>query len=94
MESSRQEYWSGLSFPSLGDLLDPGIKPRYPALKTDSLPAEPPGKHFRKDPLKRSQGHVRDLPHPLQFLPASDLGVALTLLPDANNKLNAKESVC
>ena len=28
MEFSRQEYWSGLPFPSLGDLLDPGIKPR------------------------------------------------------------------
>ena len=39
----RQEYWSGLPFPSPGDLPDPGIEPRSPALKEDSLPAEPPG---------------------------------------------------
>ena len=43
IEFSRQEYWSGLSFPSPGDLPDPGIKPGYPALQTDSLPPEPPG---------------------------------------------------
>ena len=41
MEFSRQEYWSGLSFPSPGDLPDPGIKPRSPALQADSLPSEP-----------------------------------------------------
>ena len=39
MEFSRQEYWSGLLFPSLGDLPDPGIKPRSPALQMDYLPA-------------------------------------------------------
>ena len=44
MELSRQEYWSGLPFCSLGDLPDPGIKPGFPALQTDSLPSEPPGK--------------------------------------------------
>ena len=41
---SRQEYWSGLPFPSPGDLSDPGIELRSPALQVDSLPAEPPGK--------------------------------------------------
>ena len=41
---SRQEYWNGLPFPSPGDLLDPGIKPRSPTLQADSLPFEPPGK--------------------------------------------------
>ena len=41
---SRQEYWSGLPFPSLGDLPDPGIEPGSPALQADSLPSEPPGK--------------------------------------------------
>ena len=41
---SRQEYWSGLPFPSPGDLPDPGIEPRYPALQADALPSEPPGK--------------------------------------------------
>ena len=44
MEFSRQEYWSGLSFPSPGDLPDPRIEPQSPALKVDSLPSEPPGK--------------------------------------------------
>ena len=44
MEFSRQEYWSGLSFPSPGDLPNPGTEPRSPALRADSLPAEPPGK--------------------------------------------------
>jgi len=46
MEFSRQEYWSGLPFPSPGDLSDPGIKPRSPALQVDSLPAESSGKPF------------------------------------------------
>ena len=41
---SRQEYWSGLPFPSPGDLPDPGIEPQSPALQVDSLQTEPPGK--------------------------------------------------
>ena len=41
---SRQEYWSGLPFPSPGDLPDPGIEPRSPALQADSLPTELPVK--------------------------------------------------
>ena len=44
MELSRQEYWSGLPFSDLGDLPDPGIKTGFPALQTDSLLSEPPGK--------------------------------------------------
>ena len=40
----RPEYWSGEPFPSSGDLPNPGIEPRSPALQKDSLPAEPPGK--------------------------------------------------
>ena len=44
MEFSRQEYWSGLPFPSPGHLPDPGIKPRSPTLQADALPSEPPGK--------------------------------------------------
>ena len=38
MEFSRQEYWSGLPFPSAGDLPDPGIEPRSHAWQADSLP--------------------------------------------------------
>ena len=44
MGFSRQEYWSGLPFPSPGDLPDSGIEPGPPALQADSLPSEPPGK--------------------------------------------------
>ena len=42
MGFSRQEYWSGLPFPSLGDLPDSGIKPRSSALEAVALPSEPP----------------------------------------------------
>ena len=44
MGFSRQEYWSGLPFPSPRDLPNPGIKRRSPSLQEDSLPAEPQGK--------------------------------------------------
>ena len=44
MGFSRQEYWSGLPFPPLGDLPNPGIEPGFPALQVDSLPSEPLGK--------------------------------------------------
>ena len=44
MRFSWQEYWSGLPFLSPGDLPDPEIELRFPALQADSLPSEPPGK--------------------------------------------------
>ena len=44
MGFSRHECWSGLPFPSSGDLSDPGIEPGSPALQADALPSEPPGK--------------------------------------------------
>ena len=44
MGFSRQEYWSGLPFPSPGNLPDRGIEHRSPALQADALPSEPPGK--------------------------------------------------
>ena len=40
----RQENWSGLPFPSAGDLPDPGIEPMSPALAGRSFTTEPPGK--------------------------------------------------
>ena len=43
MGFSRQEYWSGLPFPSPGDLPDPGIEPRSPALRADALLSQLPG---------------------------------------------------
>ena len=49
MGFSRQEYWSGLPFPSPGDLPNPEIEPGYPALQVDSLLSEPPGKPTQED---------------------------------------------
>ena len=43
MEFSRQEYWSGLPFPSPEELPNPGIEPWSPASQADSLPFEPQG---------------------------------------------------
>ena len=48
MGFSRQEYWSGLPCPPPGDLHNPGIEPRSPALQEDSLPTEPLGKPIHK----------------------------------------------
>ena len=42
MGFSRQEYWSGLPFPSPGDLPNPGIEPRSPTLEADALTSESP----------------------------------------------------
>jgi len=44
MGFSRQEYWNGLPFPSPGDLPNPGIEPKSPTLRADTLTSEPPGK--------------------------------------------------
>ena len=59
MGFSRQEYWSALPFPSPGDLPNPRIKPRSPALQADSLPSELPGKPGCvpwRQPKKRKKG--------------------------------------
>ena len=62
MEFSRPEYWSGEPFPSpgdlptqgsAGDLPNPGIEPRFPALQADSLPAEPQGKPRHNPDIKQ-----------------------------------------
>ena len=63
MEFSRQEYWSGVPFPSPGDLPDPGIEPGSPALQAEALASEAPGKL----PLRYSRcvfiarGHLTDI---------------------------------
>ena len=49
MEFSRQEYWSGLPFPSPGDLPDPGMEPGSPKLRADALSSEPLGNPIIKD---------------------------------------------
>ena len=56
MEFSRQEYWSGLSFPSPGDLPNPGIKSGPPALWADSLPSEPQGKLLGGHIIQEARG--------------------------------------
>ena len=48
IEFSRQEYWSGLPFPTPEDLPDPGLEPRSPALQANSVLSEPPGKPLDK----------------------------------------------
>ena len=48
MEFSRQEYWNGLLFPSLGYLTITGIESGSPVLQADSLLSEPPGKFFKR----------------------------------------------
>ena len=68
MGFSRQEYWSGVPFPSPGDLPNPGIKPRSPAFQADAFTSELPGKpgsvysqriSLKKNyPLSRKQDHI------------------------------------
>ena len=50
MGFSRQEYWSGLPFPSPGGLPNPGIEPGSAALQADALSSEPPGKSINLNP--------------------------------------------
>ena len=57
MEFCSQEYWSGVPFPPLGDLPDPGIEPRSPAFQADSLTSEPPVSE-RPPPLLLSKPDV------------------------------------
>ena len=60
MEFSRQEYWSGLSFPSSGDLPDPGIEPGSPTLQADFSPSEAPGKRVSKSHFSNINSVVDD----------------------------------
>ena len=71
-EFSRPEYWSGWPFPSPGDLPNPGIEPRSPALQADSLPAEPHGK-----PKNPGVGSLSLLQRP--FLPQESGSPALPM---------------
>ena len=63
MKFSRQGYWSGLRFPSPGNLPDPGIKPRSHVLQADALPSEPPGKpqEYWNGLLTPPPGNLSDL---------------------------------
>ena len=61
MEFSRPEYWRGWPFPSPGDLPNPGTEPRSPALHTDSLPAQPPGKPIKDQTQLEFKGYKTPL---------------------------------
>ena len=54
MGFSRQEYWSGLPVPSPGDLLDPRMEARSPALQVEALTSKPPGKPYREQGLTKN----------------------------------------
>ena len=69
MEFSREEYWSGLPFPSPGNLPEPGIEPGSPALQADSLLFEPPGKVAGSKSVSRSV--VSDSLRACELWPAS-----------------------
>ena len=63
----KQEYWSGLPFPSLGALSEPGIQPVSPALAGGFFTTEPPGKPTKEDPYSlanqhRHLGWIKSLP--------------------------------
>ena len=62
---SRQEYWSGLPFPSPGDLFNPGMEFGSPALQEDSLPTELQGKPHRELPPPPPMSLGAMLPSPL-----------------------------
>ena len=68
MGFSRQEYWSGLPFPSPGDLPDPGIESRSPALQADALTSEPPGKPDLQNKLRKCPNNNTALYACLLFL--------------------------
>ncbi|CAI9160192.1 unnamed protein product [Rangifer tarandus platyrhynchus] len=78
MGFSRQEYWSGLPFPSPRDFPNPGIEPGSPALQADALPSEPPGKPKIREvsppnlePWMLRSTHEYDPKQPMLVLPTS-----------------------
>ena len=76
MEFSRQEYWSGLPFPFPGNLPDPGIEPRSPALQANAFPSEPSGK-----PREISRLQIRGMDPPIGTVSKGGAG------PDSNQRV-------
>ena len=78
MRFSRQEYWSGVPFPSPGDLPDPGIEPMSliaPALQMDSLPLAPARKPHNRDNCGKELLYMEPRSSPLQSLHCCSLGL-------------------
>ena len=90
MGFSRQEYWSGLPFPSPGDLPDPGIEPRSPTLQADALTSAPPGKPLILNTSLFSHSVMSDSCHPMATLlcpcnfPGKNTGVGCHFLLQLN----------
>ena len=66
MEFSRQEYWSGLPFPSSGYLPNPGIEPGSPTLQTDALPDV--DIYFKRFYLKNPKGKEKNIKNILNHI--------------------------
>ena len=83
LEFSRQEYWSGRSFPSPGNVSNSGIEPRSPALQADSLPTEISGKpQFLKSSFKKAGSAEKSLTQTILTYPKPPLGGGFsTLVP-------------
>ena len=62
MGFSWQEYWNGLPFSSPGDLPNPGMEPKSPALQADSLSSEPLGKKFEPNTIVNKSSHTLFFP--------------------------------
>ena len=89
MGFSRQEYWSRLPFPFPGDLLDPGIEPRSPALQADSLPYEPQRKMQPWELFNHSEPQFLPLQNGEEFLPSCYNGASQVALVVKNMLANA-----
>ena len=82
MEFSRQEYWSGLPFPSPGDLPSPGIEPRCPTLQADALPSELPGEpSYLSESIQNESHNHRKLIKPITWTTALSNSVKLLAMP-------------
>ena len=91
MGFSRQEYWSGLPFPSPGDLPDPGIEPRSPTLQADALTSAPPGEPHKTPKLSKMGAFQKKFQMPARWEQLSGrvrhqqrshcLGEAIRILP-------------
>ena len=69
MGFSRQEHWSGLPFPSPGDLPNPGIETWSPGPQANSLPSEPPGKSLLPSSVQLSCSVMSDSLRPHRWQP-------------------------
>ena len=98
MGFSRQEYWSGLPFPSPGDLSNPRIEPGSPALQADTLCSEPPGNkvgcYFLLQGIFLTQQSNPGLLHYRQFLYSLSHQAGTLTQKGSTNQLDQDKSHC